>query len=289
MEHSTELMRLIERFEEVYLPLRDQQFAVAEFVRGDTSYPFWAHLNADRETVALYIEALEYLDDDAQAGSTSSMPAVLGVPYEMLAEVRSINDLRDELARFLRSTDKESTLEGMPLSKYLLEKVGLRRLNRKMAGRTFRVLEKRPESISFTWSQSRTILKLSREQAIESAARKINKTPDKKQRKLLEAEQSKLMLLPEGEILARVNTPAPQPKVNILIEGKRIPVTTAHLPLFYPANEGDPLPVIVPLPKEWHQRVRVRRSDALLEAAPYCPLLNIHRYLPEDKLRKQKK
>ena len=87
MEHSTELMRLIERFEEVYLPLRDQQFAVADFVRGDTSYPFWAHLNADRNTVALYIEALEYMEDDAQAGSTSSMPAVLGVPYEMLAEV----------------------------------------------------------------------------------------------------------------------------------------------------------------------------------------------------------
>lgn len=288
MGHSTELMQLIERFEAVYLPLRDMQYAVAEFVRGDSAYPYWAHMKANRDTVAEHIEALEYMEDDSDAGSTTSMPAVLGVPYEMLADVRSINDMRDALAKFLRETDKEMTPEGMPLSKYLLEKVDLRRFNRKMAGRTFRVLEKRPESISFTWSQSRTIHKLSREQAIEAAARKINKTSNKKERKLLEAEQSLLLELPEAEILARVYEPTPQPKMNIIIEGERIPVTTAHLPLFYPATEGESLPVIVPLPKAWHQRVRVRRSDAILEAQPLCPILNIHRYLPEEKRQKKK-
>lgn len=278
MSHSSELMKLIERFESVYLPLRDKQFAVAEFVRGDNAYPYWSHMDADRDTVAAFIEALEYMEDDADAGSTKSMPAVLGVPYEMLDDVRAINDLREQLAMFLRETDKERTPEGLPLSKYLLEKVDLRRFNRKMAGRTFRVLDSRPESISFTWSQSRTTHKLSREEAIEVAARKINKTAKGNELKMLESEQSSLLNLPEGEILARVYSPAPQPKVNIVLAGQRIPVTTAHLPLFFPANENESLPVIVPLPEKWHQRVRLRRSDATLEDKPLCPILNIYRY-----------
>ena len=157
-----------------------------------------------------------------------------------------------------------------------------------MAGRTFRVLDGRPESISFTWSQSTTTHKLSRDEAVAVAVRKIVKTRDKKQLKLLQSEQSLLMELPEGEILARVYEPSPQPKMNIIIDGKRMPVTTAHLPLFYPAKPGERLPVIIPLPKKWERRLRVRRSDATLEDVPLCPILNIHRYLPEDKLRKKK-
>ncbi|MAX52313.1 MAG: hypothetical protein CMH22_10070 [Methylophaga sp.] len=288
MNMAPELMKLVERFEDVYLPLRDQQHAVADFVRGDSEYPYWAHLKADRETVAAHIELLEYQEDDMDAGGTTSMPAVLGVPYGMLAEVRAINDMRDNLASFLRETDKGVTPEGQRLSKYLLDKVGLRRFNRKVAGRTFRVLDGRPESISFTWSQSTTTHKLSRDEAVAVAVRKIVKTRDKKQLKLLQSEQSLLMELPEGEILARVYEPSPQPKMNIIIDGKRMPVTTAHLPLFYPAKPGERLPVIIPLPKKWEQRLRVRRSDATLDDVPLCPILNIHRYLPEEKLKKKK-
>ena len=65
---------------------------------GIREYPYWAHLKADRETVAAHIELLEYQEDDMDAGGTTSMPAVLGVPYDMLAEVRAINDMRDNLA-----------------------------------------------------------------------------------------------------------------------------------------------------------------------------------------------
>ncbi len=289
MSMAPEVMSLIERFEGIYLPLQELQYAVAEFVRVDNEYPYWAHLDASRELVASHIESMEYQDDDSKAGSTSSMPAVLGVPYGMLSEVRAINEMRENLMAFLRETDKETTPEGYRLSKYLLEKAGLHRFNRKTAGRTFRVLDNKPESISFIWSQSRSTHKLSRDEAIEVANRKIAKVRDEKELQILKSEHARLMELPEDEILARVYVTTAQPKMNIIILDKRMPVTTAHLPLFYPADSDDHLPIIVPLAEKWEDRPRIRRSDATLCETAYCPVLNIYRYLPEDKLRKKKK
>lgn len=284
---TPELMTLVDRFEKLYFPLRDLQFAVADFVRGDNDYPFWSHMAAERDEVAMHIEALEYLDDDTDAGGTTSMPAVLGVPYGMLDDVRKINAMREQLSQFLRDTDKETTPEGVPLSKYLLDKAGLRRFNRNVVRRMFRVFDEKPDSISFLWVQSTTIRKLSRDEAISVAARKINKQHDRSVIKALEDEQSKLLNLPEDAELARLYLPTPQPKANLVIKGRRVlPQTVAHLPIFYPASEGDALPQIIPLPEKWQPKARIRRSDAIIEELPLCPLLNIYRYMPEDDRRK---
>lgn len=272
------LMQLIERFEAIHGPLRDKQSEVAEFVRGDEEYPFWAYQSASRETVANHIEALEYLSDEDDPGATRSMPAVLGVPYDMLADVHEINAQRESLVDFLRKTDRDTTPEGLPLSKYLLETVGLERLNRKATARIFRVLEDRPESISYTWAQATAIKPLSKEQAISVAARRLKKPMSRYDHRIVQEEQDRLLQLPDETPLARVYVSTPQPRVNIIMKGQRLPLMTAHLPLFYPASAGESLPIIVPLPDENEARPRLKRNDAKLEDKAFAPTLRIYRY-----------
>lgn len=273
-----QLMQLIDRFDAIYGPLRDKQSEVAEFVRGDEEYPLWAYQNASRDIVANHIEALEYLSDEDEAGVTRSMPAVLGVPYDMLADVQAINALRESLVDFLRKTDREYTPEGLPLSKYLLEKVGLERLNRKATARIFRVLEDKPESISYTWAQATAIKPLSKEQAISVAARRLKKPMSRYDQRIVQHEQDRLLQLPDETPLARVYLSTPQPRVNVIIKGKRRPLMTAHLPLFYPASAGEPLPIVVPLPDNNEARPRLKRADAKLEDEAFAPTLRIYRY-----------
>jgi hypothetical protein len=128
------------------------------------------------------------------------------------------------------------------------------------------------------WSKSTSILKLDRDKAVGVVNRRINKETDKKTLLSLIDEKERLLKLPEDTILARVYTPAPQPKVNIIIDNERMPVKTAHLPLFFPAENDDELPVIIPPGPQYDARPRLRRSDALLEDEPLCPLTRIYRY-----------
>lgn len=284
MKAELQLEKLVSRVQGILSKIDVEQRVLADFLTEQAPL-YWAFGDADRETVASFILDLEYRDDEAEGGSTTSLPAAIPLPPALCRHVSLANAYRTELVTFLRDMDKQYTDGGLPLSKYLLEKVQLRRLNRKAVARQYQVLETKPQSISFMWSKSTSIIKLDRDKAVAVVNRRINKETDNKTLLSLIEEKERLLKLPEDEILARVYTPTPQPKVNIIIDDERMPVKTAHLPLFFPAEIYEALPVIIPPGPQFDARPRLKRSDTLLENEPLCPLTRIYRYKPLKKTR----
>jgi len=277
VDAETQLQKLVTQMNAILAKLNAEQQRIADYLVQEEP-PFWAFEDASRETVASFITDLEYRDDKAEGGSTTSLPATIPLHGKLCRHVELANEFRTELVEFLREMDKQYTDGGLSLSKYLMEKVQLRRLNRKAVARQYLVLDRKPQSISFMWSKSTTTQKLTRDQAISVVNRRINKEKDKNTLHQLEQEKAALLKLAEDEILARVYTPAAQPKVNIIIGDERMPVKTAHLPIFYPADINDSLPVIIPPGAKGESRPRLKRNDARLENEPLCPLTRIYRY-----------
>lgn len=277
MNAELKLEKLVTQFRAILGKVEGEQRVLADYLTY-MEPPYWAYQDADRDTVASFIMDLEYRDDEAEGGSTTSLSAAIPLPETLCRHALLANQYRTELVAFLREMDKQYTDSGLPLSKYLLQKVQLRRLNRKAVARQYLVLDTKPQSISFMWSKSTSILKLDRDKAVGVVNRRINKEMDKKTLLLLIDEKERLLKLPEDDILARVYTPAPQPKVNIIIDGERLPVKTAHLPVFFPAEIDEELPIIIPPGPQFDDRPRLKRSDTLLESQPLCPLTRIYRY-----------
>ena len=277
MSAETKLQQLVTEMNAILAKIDGEQGMLADYLLQEKP-DYWALNDASRETVASFITDLEYRDDEAEGGSTTSLPAVIPLQERLCRHVHSANAYRTELVEFLRKMDKQYTDGGLPLSKYLMEKVQLGRLNRKAVARQYQVLETKPQSISFMWSKSTTTQKLARDKAVAVVNRRINNETDKNTLLLLIEEKERLLKLSEDEILARVYTPTPQPKVNTIINEERLPVKTAHLPLFYPANPDESLPVIIPPGPQYAERPRLKRNDTRLESDPLCPLTRIYRY-----------
>jgi len=273
-----ELSALIDRFNRIYEPLTVLNEQVADAIVDNSNHPLWVYGDVDRKVLGSFICGLEYLDDDAAGGSTTYLPAVVGLPVENCAMMVTINDLRTQLVELLKEADGNSSSEGIQLSKYILDKVHLRRLNRKATLRQFIVLQDTPQSISFMWSKPTVNKRLTKQQAENVVAWHINKHDDSDIREKLLYEQKLIALLPDDEVVAKVYMAPIHPRVNIIINNKRMPVKAALMPLFYPANANDPLPDISPLPAIKVLKKRLKRSDTLLEQEPYAPIVKIHRY-----------
>jgi len=273
-----ELSALIDRFNRIYEPLTVLNEQVADAIVDNPNHPLWVYGDVDRKALGSFICDLEYLDDDAAGGSTTYLPAVVGLPAENCAMMVTINDLRTQLVELLKEADGNSSSEGIQLSKYILDKVHLRRLNRKATLRQFIVLQDTPQSISFMWSKPTVNKRLTKQQAENVVAWHINKHDDSDIREKLLYEQKLIALLPDDEVVAKVYMAPIHPRANIIINNKRMPVKAALMPLFYPANANDPLPDISPLPAIKVLKKRLKRSDTLLEQEPYAPIVKIHRY-----------
>jgi hypothetical protein len=268
----------MDKLNEIYRPLVDLNEKLADAVIDNTDHPLWVYEGVSREKISEFVQSLEYQDDTAEGGSTTYLPAVIGVPEAVCSIVVAINTLRSQVAALLKEADKERTPEDIRLSLYLLDKLQLRRLNRKATARQFVVLDATPQAISFMWNQPVITKRLSKEEALTAVKKQINKYNDSEIRNKLLVEERLIEILPDEEVVARVYRPTIQPRVNLILHHKRMPVRTALMPLFYPAKAGDALPELSPLPKSKVISKRIKRSDALIQSEPYAPMMRIHRY-----------
>tara|TARA_R110002153_G_C13332534_1_gene498427 strand:+ start:30727 stop:31560 length:834 start_codon:yes stop_codon:yes gene_type:complete len=268
----------MDKLNEIYRPLVDLNEKLADAVIDNTDHPLWAYEGVSREKISEFVQSLEYQDDTAEGGSTTYLPAVIGVPEAVCSIVVAINTLRSQMAVLLKEADKERTPEDIRLSLYLLDKLQLRRLNRKATARQFVVLDATPQAISFMWNQPVITKRLSKEEALTAVKKQINKYNDSEIRNKLLVEERMIEILPDEEVVARVYRPAMQPRVNLILHHERMPVRMALMPLFYPANAGDALPELSPLSKSKVISKRIKRSDALIQSEPYAPIMRVHRY-----------
>lgn len=156
-----------------------------------------------------------------------------------------------------------------------LSRMGLARLHLKQCYRKIPFFNLRPNKVSWTWANTRSIKKIS----VEEALAMLNKhTPDAG----IERQINLLRGLTNAESLAIVQDLAPHLRANIVFPDssatKRIMVK-GPVPLFYLANEDEGLPEFSPpRVKRGKNKDRVIRKDVKINPEPFLPAIRAHRY-----------
>ena len=171
----------------------------------------------------------------------------------------------------------ETTLSKRPGNiKQTLRKIGLSRLHLKQCYRLIPCLAKRPESISWTWANTRAITRISVQEALMLLLKQGNDAG-------ILLQINKLNALAQDEPLAIVQTLAPHLRANIVTEENGLlmrSMVKGSVPLFYPPDSSFSLPNIKkPLEKTIQDRQRMVRSDVRLEQNPFLPAIRAHRYI----------
>ncbi|MFC0338803.1 DNA replication terminus site binding protein [Kushneria avicenniae] len=155
---------------------------------------------------------------------------------------------------------------------------GMARLHLKQCWRRLPVADAPVSRIRLAWySSGRSIKRMSVSEVEARLARLNNEAAHVKiQYQLLAA-------LPDGEMLAQIQTQAPLMRANIFF---REPLEDGHtrramnvaLPLFVPSPDNRLPQINQPPSQPPEKRTRALRGDSKIESEPFIPSLRIHRY-----------
>lgn len=154
-----------------------------------------------------------------------------------------------------------------------LDAAGMSRLHLKQCYRQIPILEKRPDKVSWSWANTRSIKKISKSDAIAL----LNKKGDDFG---IQEQINRVHNLRAGECIAIVQELAPHLRTNIVYPGideaERV-MMKGSLPLLYPAQVGEELPMVIP-PKNVKNNERQKRADMKIDPEVYLPAIRGHRY-----------
>lgn len=267
-------------------------------LRAESGYPQWVwkvegRLPA-RDQARAIIRATDFIDGQ-DPHETRICPALLGASYETLAAARAVNQAKMKLDAALRAIDElteiridEHTGEEakLPLLKVALASLKRPRFHRRQALRKLVVLDRVPDKVSYTWARLNKVERTSRDELLERLEKWIEDqgfSPDRRH------DLDVLRSFTRNEALAEVRPPHIHPRANIVTPGEdgveRAQVR-AVLPILYPAEQGDRVPLFRALPTEvptGDKRVRGRPRDPKgkprVGTTPILKSLPVYRYV----------
>ncbi|MFO1257295.1 MAG: DNA replication terminus site-binding family protein [Gammaproteobacteria bacterium] len=243
-----------------------------------------------RERAYAVLSALEY--EDTQAPKEIIICAgIIASSYETLRMVEALNEAKHHFKRMvlmlkkekLKLNDKtfvtalESTLskrEGGTST--ALKKMGLARLHLKQCYRSIPVLTEAPLKITWTWAHTRSIRKISKEQAKALLSKRAQDMGIEYQLRNLES-------LSHLEPLALVQELAPHLRANILFTDQKRLMIKGPIPIFYPATTSISPIFKPPTQKKAKNKDRMIRADLQIDPEPFLPAIHAHRYLAFSK------
>jgi hypothetical protein len=169
--------------------------------------------------------------------------------------------------RMLSSRDQHLALN--------LKRMGLARLHLKQCYRKIPYFMLRPNKISWTWANTRSIKRISIKEAEQLLTKHTRDAGIERQIKLLQG-------LSPNEPLAIVQDLAPHLRANIVLpdgnDTKRVMVK-GPVPIFYLMGEEQALPDFIPPgQKRGRDKERVVRKDVKINPEPFLPAIRAHRY-----------
>ncbi len=175
--------------------------------------------------------------------------------------------LRDQFEQLLPMRDT-----GVATS---LSRVGLARLHLKQCYRKIPCFLSRPEKISWTWANTRSIKRISIQEAEQMLHKHVTDPGIERQLKLLGN-------LNSNEKLAIVQDLAPHLRANLVMPDgystKRVMVK-GPVPIFYLTDDNLALPDFAPPgAKHGRNKDRVIRKDVKINPEPFLPAIRAHRY-----------
>lgn len=276
-------------FLQAWEALREGLSALHDALAAETDRPAWAWRSNNPHRAAADIVSRVFYDDDQPAREVHMQPALVGASEECLRLTQMTNARRLRVKRALMALDRRvhravNPLTGRQRRKRLgdvvLEQHGLARLHRVQVYRSLHVLDERPETVGFVWAQTRRVQRISVE-ALRERIRGLLKNPP--QAEFARKDLDLLTSLRAQEWLALVEAQPMHVRANVTWRradgsGYIRRMTSATLPLLYPAKAGEPLPRLKPLPQEPTPRGRTARTDRKLETEPFLSTLQVYRY-----------
>ncbi|MFN3919120.1 MAG: DNA replication terminus site-binding protein [Methylohalobius sp.] len=229
-----------------------------------------------RRRLAAVLEQLEY-PDDRDGRETEICPGIIGASPKLLhlaAELNAAKDAFKHAVLEVNSEDREAAHR-------LMKSQGFARIHFKQTYRHLPILLKKPDAVRFTWGATRSIVKISRQEAYRRLAQLAGDSPSLGFQKQFEA----LSALRIDEPIAIVQDLKPHIKANVCWvkgSGKDKQVTrkliSAALAILIPLDPGENLPKYsAAYPDE--RKPRKIRADVKIEAEPFLPSIRGHRYL----------
>ncbi len=196
-----------------------------------TGLPYSAE-EAKRVVIAAY-RKIYYEDDQKPNESTFFIGAVAYTPA-IKPLIEAVNEVKDRVDDFFISLADQSVedSDGIPiaLSKAVLEKTEYARLHKLQSVRHIPLLDKWPETLSFSMKKSPKVMKISKETAINMLLSNHQGTAADNHA------LSELSALPDDEVLAYRKPVPHKPMVNIkYADGSE--AKNAVLPIAYPAGK----------------------------------------------------
>jgi hypothetical protein len=184
---------------------------------------------------------------------------------ELKAQKLRLTDdwLREAFIGFFESIRHEFTATA-------LEAAGLSRLHLKQCYRQIPVLKKCPLKVSWSWANTRSIKKISKIDAIALLNKKGNDLG-------IQRQIEKVQGLRSDECIAIVQELAPHLRTNIIFSPDDRLMTKGSLPLLYPAQKEEELPIVIP-PKCIKNSQRQTRADLKIDPEVFLPAIRGHRY-----------
>ncbi len=232
---------------------------------------------AAREQLIAVLERLEY-PDDRDGRETDPCPGIVGASATTLELAASLNQARDAFKRAVLNLNRKRDPEA---ARRFMAQMGYPRLHFKQLYRHVPILLRKPDSIRFTWGATRSIKRISRQEAYQRLIKLAGNDPSPGYRKQLEA----LARLDRNEPIAIVQDLKPHIKANVCWvlgdgEAKRVErrMISAALAILLPLDPGEALPKHSAAYPDERKR-RKARSDVKIEREPFLPSIRGHRYL----------
>lgn len=265
---------------------------LTEALSEETRHPVWGWRTDDtveaRRNAITMIRAIDY-QRDQPSGETRIYPALLGVRTSTLRLAHEVNEAKEALAiAFKAMQGRRITIDGeqRDLTRHALSFLGRLHLHFHQATRQIVICDTAPYRVGFTWLVgSARVARTSREELLDRLTRRVGEGMDRDPGILADIER--LRGLPQGEPLARYRRPLPHPRANIAWrtpDGQIVrKLRPAVMPILYPAEAGQPLPKLRPLPEqppEKPQRAprRARQGERRVSPERFLITEPIHRY-----------
>lgn len=167
-------------------------------------------------------------------------------------------------------------MERVPDLKAAMSRMGLARLHLKQCYRKIPFFLHRPNKISWTWANTRSIKKITVAEAEQLLLKHSRDAGIERQIKLLQGIDS-------HEKLAIIQDLAPHLRANLVFpdsDGIKRIMVKGPVPIFYLQTHNEPLPDFTPVgEKRGKDKARVIRKDVKINPECFLPALRAHRYL----------
>lgn len=231
---------------------------------------------AARERLREILECLEY-PDDRDGRETDPCPGIVGVSPKTLQLAAELNQSRNAFQEAVLAVNRENRENA----RRLMAQQGYPRLHFKQIYRHLPILLRKPDSVRFTWGMTRSIRKISRQEAYQRLVRLAGENPSLGYQRQLDL----LAELPRDEPIAIVQDLKPHIKANVCWSqgsgaDKRVTrkMISAALAILIPLDSGESLPEYSAAYPDNRKR-RKTRADVKIEREAFLPSIRGHRYI----------